>query len=77
MSDQYLLIQMEHLMEAWLRGKEVLEQALPARLEGELLSFPGLWRDLRALFGCNKFRGQASYRAGGYSHLSLCPERPR
>ena len=36
MSDQYLLIRMEHLKEAWLRGKEIsaLEQALPARLEG-------------------------------------------
>jgi hypothetical protein len=39
MSDQYLLIQMEHLKEAWLRGKEVLEQALPARLEGDCFHF--------------------------------------
>ena len=39
MSDQYLLIQMEHLKEAWLRGKETLEQALPARMENECFYF--------------------------------------
>ena len=39
MNDQYLLIQMEHLKKAWLRGKEVLEQALPARLEDGCFCF--------------------------------------
>lgn len=39
MNDQYLLIQMEHLKEAWLRGKETLEQTLPARLEGDCFYF--------------------------------------
>ena len=39
MTDQYLLIQKEHLKEAWLRGKEVLEQALPAKLESDCLYF--------------------------------------
>jgi len=39
MNDQYLLIQNEHLKEAWLRGKEVLEQALPARMEDDCFYF--------------------------------------
>ena len=39
MNDQYLLIQAEHLKEAWLRGKEVLERALPARLEDDCFQF--------------------------------------
>ena len=39
MNDQYLLIRMEHLKEAWLRGEEVLEQALPARMEGDCFYF--------------------------------------
>ena len=39
MSDTYLAIQREHLKEAWLRGSEVLEQALPARREGDCLYF--------------------------------------
>jgi hypothetical protein len=39
MNDQYLLIQMEHLKEAWLRGKETLVQTLPARLEGDCFYF--------------------------------------
>jgi len=39
MNDQYLLIQMEHLKEAWLRGKEILEQALPARKEDDCFYF--------------------------------------
>jgi len=39
MSDQYLLIQIEHLKEAWLRGKEVLEQALPASLKDDCFYF--------------------------------------
>jgi len=39
MNDQYLLIQMEHLKKAWLRGKEELEQALPARLEDDCFFF--------------------------------------
>ena len=39
MTDQYLLIQTEHLKEAWLRGKEILEQALPANLEGDFFYF--------------------------------------
>jgi hypothetical protein len=30
---------MEHLKEAWHRGKETLEQSLPARLEGDCFSF--------------------------------------
>jgi hypothetical protein len=39
MNDQYLLIQMEHLKEAWLWGKEVLEQAMPARTEDDSFFF--------------------------------------
>jgi len=39
MNDQYLLIQKEHLKEAWLRGREVLELALPARMEDDCFSF--------------------------------------
>lgn len=39
MNDQYLLIQMDHLKEAWLRGKKLLEQALPARQEGDCFYF--------------------------------------
>lgn len=39
MTDQYLLIQKEHLKEAWFRGKEVLERALPAKLESDCLYF--------------------------------------
>jgi hypothetical protein len=39
MNDQYLLIQMKHLKKAWLRGKEELEQALPARLEDDCFFF--------------------------------------
>ena len=39
MNDQYLLIQIEHLKEAWLRGKEVLEQALPASLKDDCFFF--------------------------------------
>jgi hypothetical protein len=29
---------MEHLREAWLRGKEVLEEALPARMENDIFT---------------------------------------
>ena len=39
MNDQYLLIQMEHLKEAWMRGKEVLELALPATMENDCFYF--------------------------------------
>jgi len=39
MNDQYLLIQIEHLKEAWLRGKEVLEQALPASIKDDCFYF--------------------------------------
>jgi hypothetical protein len=39
MNDQYLLIQMEHLQEAWLRGKEILEKALPANQKGDCFCF--------------------------------------
>ena len=39
MNDQYLLIQMEHLKKAWLRGKEVLERALSAKLEDGCFCF--------------------------------------
>ena len=39
MNEQYLLIPIEHLKEARLRGKEVLEQALPARMEGDCFYF--------------------------------------
>lgn len=39
MNDQYLLIQIKHLKEAWLRGKEALEKALPARLEDDCFYF--------------------------------------
>ena len=39
MNDQYLLIQMDHLKEAWLRVKKLLEQALPARQEGDCFYF--------------------------------------
>jgi hypothetical protein len=39
MNDQYLLIQKEHLKEAWLRGKDVLKQALPASLEDDCYYF--------------------------------------
>jgi hypothetical protein len=39
MNDQYFMIQMDHLKEAWLRGKQILEKALPARLEGDCFYF--------------------------------------
>ncbi len=39
MTEQYLMIQMEHLKEAWLRGKEILELALPANQEDDCFNF--------------------------------------
>ena len=45
MKDQYLVIQMEHLKAAWSRGKEELEQALPAKREGDCFYFQAFGQD--------------------------------
>ena len=45
MTDPYLLIQIEHLKAAWSRGQEQLEQALPARKDGDCLSFQAFGQD--------------------------------
>ena len=45
MNEQYLVIQMEHLKAAWSRGKEQLEQALPAGREGDCFCFQAFGQD--------------------------------
>ena len=45
MNDQYVVIQIEHLKAAWSRGEEELEQALPARREGDCFYFQAFGQD--------------------------------